>query len=195
MPTSPSRYLDDLAGEQAMLDRLYPTMAGEGPQTAGAPDQPNTKRILELEEDLKHPNVQAFLTTIAQAEGSTYDSAFGDSPKRPRKFDGYEKFPGSGKNPSASGRYQIIEKTYNGLSKELGLNDFSPHTQDLMAAQLLRTRGAMDHIKRGDIEPALPALSKEWAALPKSRTGGSHYGQPHKTYEELRSMFELNRAP
>lgn len=31
MPTNPSRYLDDLTAEQAMLNRLYPTMAGEGP--------------------------------------------------------------------------------------------------------------------------------------------------------------------
>jgi muramidase (phage lysozyme) len=202
MPSSTNRYLDDLAAEQAMLNRLYPTMAGEEPQAAQTPDQPNDKLIAQLAKDLEHPNVKAFLTTIAQAESSTYDSAYGDSTNTPNKFRGDEKYPGFGKNPSASGRYQIRKDTYNEVSKKLGLTDFSPKTQDLMAVYLITKRKAMDHIKRGDIDAALPEFSKEWAALPQGRSKGGYYEKQNakhynkaKSYDEVISNFELNRAP
>src|SRR5262249_48915461 len=85
------------------------TLLGSGPvQTAAAADD----RVKTLESHLQHPNVQAFLSMIAQAEGATYNTRYGGG-----TFSAYSKFPGYGRRNTASGRYQIVADTYKGLSR------------------------------------------------------------------------------
>jgi len=82
------------------------------------------------------------------------------------------------------------------LSAKLGLTDFSPHTQDLMAAQLLVERGAMGPLLSGNLDAALSGASLEWAALPIGPNLPSrHRDQPYMPYDKLRSTFELDRSP
>ena len=56
--------------------------------------------------------------------------------------------------------------------KQLGLKDFSPKSQDAVALQQIKERGALPMIDRGDIRQAIDRCSNIWASLP-----GAGYGQ------------------
>jgi muramidase (phage lysozyme) len=139
---------------------------------------------------LKNPNVRAFLNTISWAEGADYDSLYGDLLKGRRiTFSDYSRFPVRG-TASFSGRYQIKDTTYDGLSVKLGLTDFSPHTQDLMAAELLVEKGVMKQLLAGDLNHVLPQVSHVWSSLSQGKGKRNYYPpQPYKTYEQIQSHF------
>ena len=48
----------------------------------------------------------------------------------------------------------------------LGLKDFSPKSQDAVALQQIKERGALPMIDRGDIRQAIDRCSNIWASLP-----------------------------
>ena len=56
--------------------------------------------------------------------------------------------------------------------KQLGLKDFSPKSQDAVALQQIKERGALPMIDRGDIRQAIDRCSNIWASLP-----GAGYGR------------------
>ena len=58
------------------------------------------------------------------------------------------------------------------LPQALGLKDFSPKSQDAVALQQIKERGALPMIDRGDIRQAIDRCSNIWASLP-----GAGYGQ------------------
>jgi muramidase (phage lysozyme) len=162
------------------------TQIAAGPPTSEQP-------LSELEAALQHPNVQAFLDVIGHTEGATYDSLYNDRIGRRRKFDDYSAFPGSGDH-TPSGRYQIVEPTYAGLSRQLGVTDFSPHSQDLMAAQLLKEKGALAPLLNGDLDTALEGASKTWASLPQGPAQAGRTGQPYTSYDQVRRLYDLYRS-
>ena len=51
--------------------------------------------------------------------------------------------------------------------KQLGLKDFSPKSQDAVALQQIKERGALPMIDRGDIRQAIDRCSNIWASLPR----------------------------
>ena len=51
--------------------------------------------------------------------------------------------------------------------KQFGLKDFSPKSQDAVALQQIKERGALPAIDRGDIRQAIDRCSNIWASLPK----------------------------
>ena len=51
--------------------------------------------------------------------------------------------------------------------KQLGLKDFSPKSQDAVALQQIKERGALPMIDRGDIRQAIDRCSNIWASLPE----------------------------
>lgn len=163
---------------------IAPVAGSARTNTPTATEKAETTRA-EAEAYLKNPNVSAFLDTIAWAEGASYDTLYGGA-----RFGDYSRFPGYGKHNTPSGRYQIVAKTYDGLSKALGLTDFSPHTQDLMAVQLLRERGALQPLLSGDLDAVLPNASRIWASLPQASDKAGRYNQPYKPYDAVRSTFE-----
>ena len=58
--------------------------------------------------------------------------------------------------------------------KQLGLKDFSPKSQDAMALQQIKERGALPMIDRGDIRQAtIDRCSNIWASLPSAGYGRS----------------------
>lgn len=73
---------------------------------------------------------------------------------------------------TAAGRYQIIKPTWLRAQSALGLQDFSPESQDLAFAWLVKSRGALDDVIAGNIEAAIPKLAKEWASLPGANAPG-----------------------
>lgn len=122
-----------------------------------------------------------------------YNSLPGDLPDRRKTFPDYSRFPASGES-TPSGRYQIVRSTHAGLAKQLGLSDFSPHTQDIMAAQLLHDAKAMPYLLKGDLDSVLPLIANTWAALPRGPGLSNAYrGQPYMRYDEVRQLFDDRR--
>jgi lysozyme len=73
---------------------------------------------------------------------------------------------------TAAGAYQINRPTYKRLAAKLGLGDFSPTTQDAMAIELIREKGALADVMAGRAKDAARKVAKVWASLP-----GAGYGQ------------------
>ena len=141
------------------------------------------------------PNLQAFLDTIAYSEiGPTllaasdrgYDVLVGGT-----LFDGYEDHPRKlvwlprlNINSTAAGRYQVLERYFDAYSKLLSLEDFTPPSQDAIAIQQIKERGALPLIESGDFSAALSRVSNIWASLP-----GANYGQHTNKLAALQQAY------
>ena len=69
--------------------------------------------------------------------------------------------------------------------KQLGLKDFSPKSQDAVALQQIKERGALPMIDRGDIRQAIDRCSNIWASPP-----GAGYGQFEHKADSLIAKFK-----
>lgn len=92
-------------------------------------------------------------------------------------------------NSSAVGKYQIVQTTLRGLRKQLkltGKEKFDSMLQDRLATQLLERRGLKKFVD-GKIskEQFQNNLAQEWASIPRSDTGRSHYGQRTGTSQHV----------
>jgi len=140
-------------------------------------------------------NQKAWLEMIAYAEigyslldvsNDGYDVLCSSTAARPYLFYDYSKHPrrymqfSARITSSAAGRYQFLYDTWLGLTKDTGLTDFSPTTQDIMALKLADQRGAMPYINQGYIEEAVWRCRKIWASFP-----GAGYGQGEKKIDSL----------
>ena len=76
---------------------------------------------------------------------------------------------------TGAGRYQLLSRWWDAYRKQLGLKDFSPKSQDAVALQQIKERGALPMIDRGDIRQAIDRCSNIWASLP-----GAGYTSEHK---------------
>ena len=95
---------------------------------------------------------------------------------------------------SAAGKYQIINKTLEGLVKEGGIDTsakFDQAMQDKLADMLLKRRG-LTEFQTGKIskEEFAKRLSQEWAALPSGPSGKSYYegvgnNKAHYSWEQM----------
>lgn len=87
---------------------------------------------------------------------------------------------------TASGRYQVLCHYFEVYKEQLHLPDFSPLSQDKVALQQMRERGAINLVVNGDIAGAIKACSNIWASFP-----GNDYSQPGgKTLEALVSQYQ-----
>jgi muramidase (phage lysozyme) len=82
---------------------------------------------------------------------------------------------------TAAGRYQFKVGTWESLE----LQDFSPASQDEGARILMGRRGMIEPLLAGDFAKAVEQGNREWASLP-----GSPYGQPTKTLDELKGVYD-----
>lgn len=149
-------------------------------------------RKTRLEENsayLADANVAAFLKAIGEAEGGGYDFKYGAvKGKRndPWRFTDTSTHPGPGfgGKTTAAGMYQITIDTWRDHGGKMGLTDFTPTTQDLIAVEMLRSLGVIDSIKAGDIAGAMPQAAKKWAALPMGPGLKNRYPpQPYMDYD------------
>lgn len=144
---------------------------------------------------LAHPNVGAFLKAIAAAEGGGYDFKYGALKGRRDdrwRFTDTSTHPGPGIDgkTTAAGMYQITRPTWQHHGGKLGLTDFSPHTQDLIAVEILRSLGVIDEIKQGRIVDVMPKVARTWAALPKGPGQANHYPpQRYMKFEQFLSAY------
>jgi muramidase (phage lysozyme) len=160
--------------------------------------QQRAARLAENEALLADPNVSAFLKAIAEAEGGGYDFKYGAvKGKRndPWRFTDFSTHPGPGfgGQTTAAGMYQINVPTWRDHGGKMGLTDFSPKTQDLIAIELLRSVKVIDKIKSGDIAGAVGPASRKWAALPQGPgLGNRERGQPFMKYEDFFAIYQAN---
>lgn len=137
-------------------------------------------------------NVLAFLDMLAWSEGTDhprqrtrdqgYDVIVGGA-----LFEGYADHPRQlvplprlGIKSTAAGRYQLLSRYYDAYKQKLGLRDFSPLSQDLIALQQIRERRALPDIQAGRIPEAIEKCRNIWASLP-----GAGYGQHEHKLERL----------
>lgn len=107
---------------------------------------------------------------------------------------------GGGYTSNAAGAYQMLDTTWDEAKNELGLRDFSPESQERAARYLTQRRGVdPDQVfqTKEEFKEALDKLAPEWASLPYSGIspggygqGGSYYGQPAKTFDELWEIYQ-----
>lgn len=113
-----------------------------------------------------NPQRKAFLDMLAWSEGT-------DNGRQPTRNHGYdvivggELFTDYSDHPrklvtlhpklksTAAGRYQLLSRWWDAYRKQLGLKDFSPKSQDAVALQQIKERGALPMIDRGDIRQAI----------------------------------------
>jgi muramidase (phage lysozyme) len=120
------------------------------------------------------PNIRKFLDMVQKSEGSKgYDYGFNNTKldsldKHPGISTGFTETDGKKNTTTAAGKYQFIEKTWNGLKDKLGLTSFKGPEQEAAAVELLRERGALDAVRAGDWSTALAKTGPEWASLPTS---------------------------
>lgn len=137
------------------------------------------------------PFRKAFLDTIAYSEG-TYNGADGGYKVLVGggSFQSYTDHPrirvnlGRGLVSSAAGKYQILDKTWDGLKLTLSLPDFSPASQDKAAIHLIKGRGALGLVDSGSFEAAVHKCQKEWASFP-----GAGYNQHENSMAKLKSFY------
>lgn len=157
--------------------------------------QEKAKRLAENQALLADANVSAFLKAIAAAEGGGYDFKYGAiKGKRndPWRFTDFSTHPGAGAGgiTTAAGMYQITVDTWRQHGGSMGLTDFSPKSQDLMAIEILRSIGVIDNIQAGDVAGAIRPAASKWAALPMGPALGNRYpAQPYMKYENFLSSY------
>ena len=150
------------------------------------------------------PAITAFLSLIAFSEGTIggLDNGYGvivTGIDGPHSFTDYSDHPfadgrppivvnHSGLTSTASGRYQLLLRWWEPYKKELSLPDFSPASQDAVAIQQMRERGAVGYILAGNIQQAIQDCSNIWASFPGNdygQAGGHTMGDLLEKYTEL----------
>jgi lysozyme len=145
------------------------------------------------------PERQALLNTIRYAEGTWtqgregYRTLYGGG-----RFGSLERHPEivvqKRYRSAAAGAYQFLPATWSEAAERLQLRSFDPRSQDQAALYLVDRRGVLEQLDRlGLTREVMAVLAREWASFP-SLQGGSAYGQPVKTPEELARFYRDNLA-
>lgn len=150
------------------------------------------------------PQGQALLRMIRYAEGTerkgpdSYRVMFGGGLAPDLKQHPDKVITGGGYSSSAAGAYQFLTPTWQQQQKKLGLESFGPVEQDIAALDLARQRtmglGGLSYLQEKGLTPEFVAkLAPEWASLP-TQQGKSYYGQPVKSYDELKKVYGQQAA-
>ena len=127
-----------------------------------------------------------------------------------KQFDGYGDHPrqlqSSGRWTSdAAGAYQFLSTTWDGARSALGLQDFSPASQEAGARHLTQHKRGVNPDKViktiDEFREVMDQLAPEWASLPYSKpspkgfgNGSSYYGQGGKSLETLWEIYQQYTA-
>lgn len=140
----------------------------------------------------------AFLDMLANSEigaallaitDDGYNVLVGSTPAVPLTFPSYASPPdiySASMNSTAAGRYQVLNRYAVIYIAQLGLPDFGPVSQDLIALQQIRERSALPLIDAGNLQAAIQACSNIWASLP-----GNDYGQHQNALGALQAAYLL----
>jgi len=141
-------------------------------------------------------NVCAFLDMIAHSEigaallaksDSGYNVLVGSTPAKPLLFPSYATHPNvynAAANSTAAGRYQLLHRYWQAYCQQLGLSDFEPLSQDLIALQQIKECKAIPAIQAGNFTTAVQLCARIWASLP-----GNSYGQHQNQLSALQAAY------
>lgn len=145
-------------------------------------------------------NVKAFLDTIAVSElgyellgasDNGYNVIVGSTPRRPILFTSYAdhprrliSLPNLNIKSTAAGRYQLLARYFDAYKVLLKLKDFSPASQDAIAIQQIKERGALADVEAGRFTEAIKKVKNIWASLP-----GAGYGQNEHSLDVLQAAY------
>ena len=142
-------------------------------------------------------NQKAFLSMLAWAEGT-------DNGRQPTTNRGYDVIVGGGlftdyaDHPrklirlrpglasTAAGRYQLLSRYFDFYKRLLKLPDFSPDSQDAIALQQIKERGAIPDIEAGNFGRAVHKVRNIWASLP-----GAGYNQHEQKLTDLEHAYRM----
>lgn len=85
---------------------------------------------------------------------------------------------------TAAGRYQLLARYFDHYKALLKLPDFSPASQDAIALQQIKERGALPDIDAGRFDEAVAKVKNIWASLPNAG-----YGQHENDLDDLRIAY------
>jgi muramidase (phage lysozyme) len=155
-----------------------------------------------------NPNVAAFLSMIAQAEGTDrrpdpYRVCYGYihtvqdmnyHPAEHRPPNCLQEWKGEDIShlgaqykdevSTAAGRYQITRATWLACKQALALEDFRAASQNQAAILRIRIRGALDDVHLGRLTSAVLKCDNEWASFP-----GGKSGQPERVLAGLTAFY------
>ncbi|MGN6568387.1 MAG: glycoside hydrolase family 24 protein [Flavipsychrobacter sp.] len=142
---------------------------------------------------LQNANIKAFLAAIRHAEGTNgtdgYRIMFGNRlfdsfDDHPQQYFTYRNLAGKTLRTSAAGAYQIVYSTWFRLKNKLLLPDFSPHSQDIAAIELITEEDALQDIIAGRFAIAVAKVNKIWASLP-----GANANQPEHPLVQVEDWY------
>lgn len=109
---------------------------------------------------------------------------------------------GGGYTSDAAGAYQFLSTTWDEAKGALGLQDFSPASQEKAGKFLTERRGVNPNKvieSKAEFKTVMDKLAPEWASLPYSGIspggfgqGSSYYGQGGKNLDTLWSIYQQN---
>ena len=138
-------------------------------------------------------NLKAFLMVIKYCEHGKTDDAVYYIRNGGSKLTSLASHPmgkGAKGTTSASGAYQIVKGTWLEVKAKLNLPDFSPKSQDLAAVSILKSKGALELIKRGKLEQAIKKLPyKLWTSLPGKFEQQKTIAQVKVVYEKAGGKY------
>jgi muramidase (phage lysozyme) len=147
-------------------------------------------------------NVRAFLDMLAvselgarllRASDNGYNVLVGSTADHPLLFSSYADHPRQMSTiltkdgvlrSTAAGRYQLLARYFDPYKQLLGLQDFTPASQDAIAVQQIRERKAIVYVEAGRFDDAVARCAATWASLP-----GSPYGQHTNDLADLRRAY------
>ena len=177
------------------LDSLVDNFYGSTPAPAAQPSDETAAPASAPAElgagDGANDNVRRFLDFLGKAEGADYDVIVGGG-----RFNDFSRHPNvvglrTAEGPStAAGKYQITGTTYRDFAPQLGINDFSPESQDRLALAIIEREGALNDVRAGNFDAAIQKLGNRWASLPSSP-----YSQPKRDQAFVDSALGAQQAP
>jgi RHS repeat-associated protein len=153
-------------------------------------------------------NTRAFMSTIKQTENHgnqalPYNSehmkgnkmsyftmkSYKDAPND------YKNHPYEGKEGgTAAGAYQLLRPTFKRLQKiEPKIKDFGPESQDLAVIKVFDVVGALESIKKGDIDKAIaPLIKDQWGNTQFASLPGGGQEAAGMSIDKVKTMFKQN---
>lgn len=147
------------------------------------------------ESALGDANVQAFLRLIRYGESSdtnddyAYHVRWGGIGQKPKRFESFADHPrilesGPLGPSSAAGAFGITMTTFDDFGPKIGVTDFTPRSQDLIALAIMEREHALADVLAGRIEAAIARLGGRWSSLPSNKDG-----QPTRKLEALLCVY------
>tara|TARA_A100001234_G_scaffold151241_1_gene133167 strand:- start:554 stop:1348 length:795 start_codon:yes stop_codon:yes gene_type:complete len=156
---------------------------------------PSSNRVGSVNRSMnRFANTKGYQSTIGRAEhggkDDQYNVVFGGGTFDTTKGHPDKVVDGGKYSSAAAGKYQFMPGTWKGVTGSVK-TPMTRSNQDKAATSLIKSRGV--NLDLPMTRRSVNKLSGEWASLP-DKSGKSRYGQPVKSYSQLRSWFNKKKS-